>query len=233
MTHFVIIAQIRSGYQHFANMLHSHPDILCLGEIFVLPQLIRVRSLFGADVPAYEGGDQVRYIQDVLVPYASQHNRQALGFKLNYTSRELWPYVQEQQWQVIHLVRRNLLDRLLSEKLAITEGKWNFREYTQQVPIKLEELVAYTEDSYRHQRDTDEAFPCALKIFYEDMISQPTLMNRVLAYLDVKDWTLSSTMIKQRVGPQHKYISNYRELSRDILRRKPEYRRFLTDIPIV
>jgi hypothetical protein len=234
MKWFVILAQIRTGYQLLANQLHHRDDILSLGEIFVYPEDVRIRSLFGAEIRHFEVGEpQKDYLRNIVEPYAKSIGAKATGFKLNYTDHELWPYIRQQRWHVIHLVRQNLLDRLLSEKLAVLETKWNYKEYTQQVEISLEELEGYSEDSYMHQRRVDSLFSKnpMLKVMYEDLAVEPA--HRVIEFLDLTPGPLVTTMPKQRSGCQRQFIRNYDQLYEQIIKKKPEYKKFLTDIPIM
>jgi hypothetical protein len=46
-----------TGYQLLANQLHHRDDILSLGEIFVYPEDVRIRSLFGAEIRHFEVGE--------------------------------------------------------------------------------------------------------------------------------------------------------------------------------
>jgi hypothetical protein len=234
MKWFVIIAQIRAGYQLLANQLHHRPDILSLGEIFVWPEDVRIRSLFGAKIRHFKTGEsQQDYLTEVVQPYAESLGKQAVGFKLNYTNQELWPYIRNQRWHVIHLARHNLLDRLLSEKLAVLERNWNYDEYTSQVEISLEELHGYSLDSYQHQRRVNNLFSKnpMLKVYYEDLAVEPA--HQVIEFLGLPPGPLMTTMIRQRSGCQRQFIKNYDQLYQRIMTERPDFKRFLTDIPIM
>ncbi len=228
MQHFIIFAQIRTGYQYLTNMLLRHPQICMLGEIFVHLDQVRKSSLFGADIPPYEmGQDPVWYIRDVVDPYALRQGCQIVGFKQNYhppMTEQEWSYLAG--WKIIHLTRRNLLDRLLSEKLAIQENRWNFGDYQSTVEITAEELQLYSEASVSSQQVVlDHCSPYS--VVYEDLVANPSrFMSGVQGYLGVDILSLPSTLPRQRRGPQSQYISNYEGLSREL--QGTDYMRFLT-----
>ena len=125
MQHYVIIAQMRVGYQLLANLLNSHPQVLSLGEIFVDSYDVRISSMFNTNIPVYQPGQNpIVYIKNNIDTYAEQHGQKIAGFKLNYRQTEMWGLAKE--WKVIHLSRKNLLDRMISEQLAMKEENWNF-----------------------------------------------------------------------------------------------------------
>lgn len=234
MKHFVIMAQIRTGYQLLASLLYSHSKVLSLGEIFVHPKDVRIRSLFGAKISPYEPDvDPVEYVEHTLDPYAEKIGAEILGFKLNYTEHILWDYMKSNDWHIIHLTRRNLLDRLISQKLAIQETKWNFKEYTSTIEISASELHAYSDDSLIRQAKVNDFFN-PHSIIYEDLIKNPTkTVDSLLDFLGLPPQQLTSPMIKQRTGPQSQYISNYARLYSELVSSRSPYAKYLTDIPLI
>ena len=230
MNHYVIIAHIRVGYQYLASLLHSHPQILSLGEIFVDSKDVRSHSLFGAKIPVFEQDwNPILYIKDNIDPYAEQHQFKITGFKLSYEQDQFWDYIKE--WKIIHLTRTNLLDRYISEKLAIKEEKWNIQDYSKTIHIPTDCFIEYCDISIFNENAVNEYFN-PLKINYEEL-SNNTIetYSKILEYLEVEQCVLKSAVNKQRTKGQAHYISNYNQLYSDLI--KSEYSKYLTDIPMI
>lgn len=232
MKHYAIIAQMRVGYQLLTNLLGSHPDVLALGEIFVDSKDVRTDSMFGTNIPIYTINENpVLYIKNNIDKYAESHGYKITGFKLNYRQQDLWSVVKD--WKVIHLTRKNLLDRIISEKLAMQEQNWNFHEYSGRFNLSAHELNLYCEDSIFTGNTVDQFFN-PFKLYYEDLAyNTEETIAKVLEYLELEPKPLNTIMKKQRTKSQSAYIANYKELYSELMSSKSEHRRYLTDIPII
>jgi LPS sulfotransferase NodH len=212
MQRFVIIAEMRSGYQWLISLLNSHPQILCLGEIFNVDAEVRRLSLFGHPIPVRDDSyDPISYLEDVVEREAGRRKAKAFGFKVNYTNEQeiLWPYFEQKGWLVVHLTRRNLLDRLLSEMLAIQEQNWSHGSYRTSVEIPFDELRWRTEQSWNWQKKTRESFRDVFEVEYEQL---PQIANEVVRRLGLPEYHLVSKLKKQHVQTHSRSISNYRQL---------------------
>jgi len=243
MTNFVIIAELRSGYQLLATLLNSNPEVLCLGEIYGRKRSVRIQSLFGNEVPVLEDSDSsVNYFKTVLAPLAERTNRKAFGFKLNYVDcmendnwRELWDFIASERWHVIHLRRLNVLDRAISEKLAIEQWRWNNEQYDTQIRITFDELEFYYQRALRWQKWANDHFKNSpiCHVTYEELTRQRyQTCQKVQEFLGVQPRELTSFMQKQRVGGQATFVKNYRRLYSQCVSH-PIYKHWLTDIPVI
>jgi len=239
MKNFVIVAELRSGYQMLATSLNSHPGIFCFGEIFGSDKAIRKKSLFNQQIPVLEdNGNPVNYIKNVLSTYAKNKGLRAVGFKLNYVCarkpdwRCLWDHVREEQWSVIHLTRNNLLNRMTSQLLADQENNWSFQEYKTTVEITPEHFLFAWNRSREWQQNLREEMKGVpiLEVTYEDMDESPQgIFNEVQYFLEVKPKALKIPMVKQQTKRQSEVISNYRELYSYVMENRPDLAHYFED----
>lgn len=135
---FIILAAERTGSNLLSGMLDSHPRIVTGGEFFnpVLMEQVRVPWHLAADAERKDLAnlrttDPIAFLGTVQ-NQAAKANYGAVGFKLMYNHSDRLPAVREhlssdKQLRVIHLTRRNLLERLLSKRRAELTGKWQQR----------------------------------------------------------------------------------------------------------
>lgn len=243
MKNFLIIAELRSGYQFLSTLLNSNPKILCFGEVFGRRKEVREQSLFQHKIPASEPmNSAVAYVENTLGPYAANIGKESFGFKLNYNDcreeenwRSLWNHVSEEKWNIIHLQRHNILDRALSQKLAIKQWRWNHEQYDTQVRITFDELNWYYESSMKWRQWANEFFHDSqiYNLYYEDLVGlqNKKYYKEIQEFIGVSPVELRSNMKKQRVGGQSTFLVNYRHLYNQCIKH-PIYKSFLTDIPI-
>ncbi len=130
VTHFCIFATQRSGSSWLFNLLDSHPEIRCFGELFLYePRSVRPDA---ALLPFYEyrrgqPGRRPRITStylDEVAGLAGDHR--AIGFKLMYDQLALFPEVFvdwfKRRFRVIHLVRSNPLDVVISRQRVRSTG---------------------------------------------------------------------------------------------------------------
>lgn len=224
MRNFLILAEVRSGYQLMATLLNSNPQVICLGEIFGSDRDIRAKSLFQFPAPVIEETDlAVDYVQRISKTARSKRCR-AFGFKLNYVCARsqnwsgLWDYAVAKRWHVIHLRRENLLDRLISERLASSDNNWNHNEYDNKIQINIHDLEVSYQKSVVSQQWADQFFrknPVCNMTYEELDGNKEESCNKLQDFLGVTRRPLKTFMKKQRVGKQSKFVSNYTELYRD------------------
>jgi LPS sulfotransferase NodH len=243
MRNFVIIAELRSGYQLLSTLLNSNPEILCFGEIFGRKREIRIKSLFNNQIPVLEDKDSaVAYVHNILTKQAENTHRKTFGFKLNYVDclenenwLPLWDEIESNKWNVIHLRRLNILDRAISEKLAIKQWRWNYQQYDTQIRISFDELDFYYHRAKEWQEITNSRFQkCPIyDLTYEELTQQKNkTCEKLQNFLGVSPINLWSKMPKQRIGGQSTFLLNYRHLYSQCIKH-PIYKHYLTDIPVI
>jgi hypothetical protein len=128
-TRFIVLAETRTGSTMLWKLLKSHPSIEMRNE------------LFNPENPSQEKQKRINAtIKDpakALTEFLDNHiytdydqTVKAAGFKYAYNHRfvgnwdVVWSYLQRTRVHIIHLKRRNLLDRYLSFALAMRSNHW-------------------------------------------------------------------------------------------------------------
>ena len=136
---------------------------------------------------------------------------------------DLWSYLKESRdIKIIHLVRRNYLEKTLSAHKAIHSGQWGIGAtggFQQDVPLKVrlnyEELSQDFEAFRRMEEETDEFFRehSLLKLSYEDLIGNPEdTFESLFNFLGVPSINPSTNTQKQNQQCLRESIENYGEL---------------------
>ena len=148
----VMIARPRSGTNALRCVLNSHPDVLCLNEVFSIAdrtskdRLMRETNFFNFLV-RYANGDVTRIFPDqhetlfgaYLEHLRSLSNKRFILIDVKYTTMHFltapygrsYPYlfhlIRKFGLRVLHLTRKNYLRCALSQLKAETSGVWGCR----------------------------------------------------------------------------------------------------------
>jgi sulfotransferase family protein len=202
---FVLVSTRRSGSTWAADMLGSHPEVTCHGELFMpkgrgaqpplrvdtpfffdtLPR--RRRFAFGRVVAGWRYADRV---------FRAPGTR-AVGCKVAYGHLKgvpwLLAYLKLNDASVVHLVRRNKLAHLLSMESAKARGRYHalVGERVESEPVRLEArtLVAALEKEERMVRRARWLLARlglpTLEVAYEDLLADPEQFKTLLDFLGV------------------------------------------------
>lgn len=130
---FVILTTQRSGSYWLVNTLDNIPTVTCFGELFIGKPSIYKRGKtqipnFLHERPQLKGPRPVaifRYLDRVLSTSSTT------GFKLMYSqlrsSPELFAYLVARNIPIIHLIRRNILNSILSKLVAKETGQFHYK----------------------------------------------------------------------------------------------------------
>jgi hypothetical protein len=188
---FVIVAAERTGTNLLIGMLRDYPDCECGYELFnshnIARDIIPWRNLPADvydDLLALRKADPLGF-WNALCGRSEASGFRAAGFKLLYGHGLEQPelldaLVADESLLVIHLTRRNLLRRAISEEQARVSGKWAERSSdppTPRAPVALT-AIAIAQDIeliQQHQKLYEDAFKGhdVLRIFYEDLATRP------------------------------------------------------------
>jgi hypothetical protein len=158
----------------------------------------------------------------------------AIGFKIFYSqarttalARTVWEYLKrDQDVRIIHLVRRNLLESLLSLQTALVTNVWGLagnETNPAQAPVfevQPEEAQAYFRSVLEQRRITmaelDSPKRNILTVEYDRDLAADfeALMRRVQDFLDVPYAKLPPMLRKQGTEPVCERIRNYDSLRR-------------------
>jgi LPS sulfotransferase NodH len=240
-TPFVIFATQRTGSTWLMDSLDAHPAVAAYDELLLAGGI--GNGYWGRkDLEFFEAYYKrncthvntitralwsVRYLNRV---YSSQQAAEAIGMKLMYD--QLWKnpwlclYLIRHRVRVLHLVRANLLDVVLSLEMVKARNQphaWKHHMVeTSTVTLDPDAVMSTLhtlEFRVRFARRLLAALPLrCLEISYERLVSEPALLNDVLAFLGVQSAQSAdvngSKFKKLNTLKQSELIDNYAEVER-------------------
>jgi LPS sulfotransferase NodH len=236
---FVLLSTQRSGSTWAIDMLDSHPAVIAYSELLLegargTPQWGGTKDLvFWND---YRDGERAgrpdaprrellfAYLDRVYEPRGQAG---AIGFKLMYGQfgafPELADYMRSRGLAVIHLIRENLIDILVSKETAVRRDVFHSRggERLDEIRIRLEagqllkRLEAQGAEVQRARRAIADLGVRCMEVVYEDLMSDPGLFERLLAFLGVSadPTALRSSLRKLNRASHEEIVENYGEVA--------------------
>ena len=246
---FVIVSLARTGSTYLESLISSHPDILTFREIFGVRKsfpgyrgLVYFYTLFHKPnvhhafkvlfhknfnlIRALIFRSPVQTFLSTLLFGSYPSAIKGVGFKyhLYHGTRlpELKEYLrQHKEIKIVHLIRKNYLHLLVSEKLAQASSQWKLRNKTMNKARDIRFFLkkAECENTFlqreKQEKDAEALFPGhdILIINYEDLVhNQEWTLDRVQEFLGVQKRHLSSPLKKQRTRRLSEVIENYESL---------------------
>jgi LPS sulfotransferase NodH len=234
-TPFVVLTTQRNGSTWVMSVLNSLDGVSGQGELFLpRPRSPDVRWDSGFAYPRYvESHEEVGRVRPFSVfRYLDRFYRTspgAVGFKLMYSQVRSYPetlaYLVRRRIPVVHLVRRNHLDVLISFAVKREIGRAHIltggdRPANVRVELPTESLVR---DLERLQRKHDVARKLLrglrlthLEVSYEQLAADPGRFDEVLEFLDLPTTaeTARSNIVRTRTGSQRDVVTNYDDVRR-------------------
>jgi hypothetical protein len=240
-TSFVIFATQRTGSNWLMGMLDAHPAIACYDELLLVggsgsgywgrtdleffePYYTRHRK---HDNPFDRALWSARYLNKLYFP---RKGTASIGMKLMYDqlwkNPGVWIYMIRHRVRIVHLVRDNLLDIVLSaETVKARKQPHALEGHTVETPAvminpqALLPALKSLEFRVKVARWLLTLLPVNyLELSYEQLIASPSLLDEVFAFLDVsvpsKSPALVSRFKKLNVSRQSDLIENYAEIVR-------------------
>ena len=125
---FVVLATPRSGSSHLVDLLDSHPQLSCLGELFnPHGAALRKLGLRNKNDMRQAGEKPLEFLHRVMnQQQESEPYKPYFGFKLmlHHDPRLIDHILEDLSWEVIVLERQNLLAQWTSAGLAKKTGRW-------------------------------------------------------------------------------------------------------------
>ncbi|MGH6924784.1 MAG: sulfotransferase [Propylenella sp.] len=233
----MLVGAERTGTSLLGGLIGSHPDAVYCGELFnpdflassTFPEQMRwaPEEVKAADLRA---SDPARFLAR-LVERAAESGYRAVGSKVLYShtncAEGLRDYLASaRSLRVIHLKRRNLLRRLLSEKRARATGVWWVdahearRSPQPRIALDIVECLQDFSQMEAMQVEHDALFKDhdVLEMYYEDVAPDPpSAGTRAAEFLGLdagKKMMVWSA--KTGVDTLDQAIANYSELREDI-----------------
>jgi LPS sulfotransferase NodH len=230
---FVVLSTQRSGSTWMIDMLNSHSGVVAYSELFISGGRGFPKWGGATDIPLWEAyrqghagepGERVlqRYLERIFEPRQDR----AVGFKLMYEQERAYPgilrYLAAQGGSILHLVRCNVLDVLISRETAAARGLYHARDAHRLTPCRirldasslvdrLTEQVSGVERARSRYRTL--GLPL-LEVCYEELCSRRADFSHVLSFLGVDPdaGSLSSTLKKMNPRSHRESIENYEEV---------------------
>lgn len=229
-TKFIILSTPRSGSNYLSQLLHNHPNIHSIGEIF------NPKTVWGnPGEPQWERSLIMKYYRNSLPVHFLKHavfkryatSIKACGFRLFYDHIDNTRFTDVAKFiekcrdiKIIHLIRDNTLRSVISFFIAKKTGEWLLwkknNRMVNKVYIKPQDCIARLNLLTAWQKKYTTYFPQnpILVAKYEDLSKSPqkTLKN-VQKFLGVPERKLKTTMVKQNPQRLETIVQNYQELA--------------------
>jgi LPS sulfotransferase NodH len=249
-TRFLLLATQRTGSTWVQEMLNSHPRVKVYTELFIAGS---------TGMPLWEPRD-IEFVntywqrharwprrltrQLLTIPYLqrvfAQPGYEAIGFKYMYDqilrSPLVLPYTALSKVHVVHLIRHNLLDMVISNQIAMKTGVFHVptdnrppipwapeppREHKIEVDADevIEQLSRLHRDRQRVRswlRFTQSRY---LELEYETLLQDPNSFGQIFDFLGLSSPSpraLHSGLRKIVTTPRSEVVENYCELERAI-----------------
>jgi LPS sulfotransferase NodH len=227
---FVIISTQRSGSTLLRTSLDSHPQIRCLGEVF-LPTYKQEHSYYEYLKSKGTSKTSAFLRKSALVYEHLDHlyggyTTNAAGFKVMYDQigdhRYGFPmvlrYIRGNDVRVIHLVRENSLNTCISKQFARATRTYHTDDSSAQTAMaidipKLIREIRSVEKGKSRWRAILDGDRC-LELSYEDFVdNKQAASRRLLDFLEVDSSVqLNSPLKKVLTAPLTESVLNYTEL---------------------
>ena len=252
MNNFVVMSTMRSGTTWLVSLLDSHEQVTCAGEMLhadarQCDHITYHRELslgyYLRDRPGKR--ERAKHDQREVVFeyldwfYASAGDNTAPGFKLmlNHIRRfpEVIEYLVERNVRVILLLRRNLVDRLISHALFSTRERPETAKMKERIIDFVRrykfarkngngQLILNVSDCLRKLNSYEEENAALLRqsatcetemIYYHDLIdNKEDCLAHVFPFLGVDTMEVTSPRKKDRTVKISELVSNYGEFRR-------------------
>jgi LPS sulfotransferase NodH len=243
-TPFVILTTQRTGSTWLVTLLDSHPRVATYGELFLDAE--SRRPPFGAAglerFAYFRGASGLRarrplrtfaYLDQL---FAGTDGTAAVGFKLMYSQLRRYPeialYLCARRVRVIHLVRTNLLDMLISR--AAMNARRVAHVTRDHQGVEALQVTLNERSLYGHMRALDAqvgTFRRVLRalriphveVSYEQLVAGGSSLTSVVRWLGLPDAdasSLTSQIVKPNGDGSSRLVRNYDAVSKRLQRTK-------------
>lgn len=239
MTRFILLAAQRSGSTWVLDMLNSHPRVVGYSELFLRGGVDRPKIWAGEKdllqwqaflaehgPPRSRVARTYRLWQYLNRVYAPRPGIEAVGFKLMYiqqnVSRPLVPALVLRRVRVIHVIRRNVIDILLSKETAAARGALHAHSGDAVAAVRVRlPTETLLERIASHERQVEQARARFARlrlpyreVFYEDLVRENAEFDSLFDFLGTEPPgdRLSSPLQKLNPTSQADVIENYDEV---------------------
>jgi LPS sulfotransferase NodH len=232
---FVLLCHARTGSNLVLRALSAHRDVCMYGEVLNHDEQSRVALAKDSPDPRVmyrTGQDATAFLDQQIYGSVRRRATGAVGFKMFYEyarwqpeMRTAWRYlVDRSDIRVIHLTRLNLLDCIVSHKVAEMTGQW-YLEGGKRMPgkrgadpfwLNAEECHTYFDRIVTWRMWVARAMKdhAMLEIEYERDLCEDFggTMERIHNFLGVSRRKAQVELAKQRTRSPSEQLENYDEL---------------------
>ena len=238
ITKFIILTTQRSGSTWLVDMLNNHPNIVAFSELFL--------ENAAKDKPTWAGEKDILLRQAYLrkskgilkrfrpfscfrylgYVYSYKGSVNAIGFKLMYSQLwhcpEILVYLLLNKVCIIHLIRINILDVILSKEASLIRGSFHSFDNVGQVQVNLNtsNLLDRLRWGNRKIKLAKRLFSCSglpyIEVEYQELLSKSRKFDDMLNFLGIeKGKQKLETPLKKVNRESHmEMIANYEEVRR-------------------
>lgn len=208
---FIILSRSRSGTNLLLSLLNSHPNIRVDDEIFQNTGKIDFR-------------ERLQHVFSKQPYYVK-----ARGFKIFYyhpldeQNDALWDtLINMKDLHVVHLVRKNVLRAIVSQKIALSDGIWlSEKPYDHETrqkkkivldPESIDREIKKTA-MWKSRREANFKEHAVLNVFYEDLSENHDEQFKIVcSFLNVEYKKPKTNLKKQNPEKLSDLIAGYEEL---------------------
>lgn len=211
-TKFLLVAMGRSGGNLLSKSLNQHPNIYCNSA----------EPLIHENPPHYIRNNNIE-IRDWALNGPLLTDKQITGMRTQYfieksnygfTAMDLAKWAESQDFLIIHLVRKNISNMIISHFLAESNHSWIGKKYSNR-KIKIDPEIFCKKYIWLKEQQISWAANLnqCLTIYYEDLCENwDDNINLILDYLGVSRTTIKKAIEKQSAGDHRSYVENWNEI---------------------
>ncbi|STX28165.1 Uncharacterised protein [Legionella beliardensis] len=209
MKYFLILSAARTRSSYLEQLLNSHPNVVCHGELFHQDKVMARLPIVKDDLNYlnFRNTEPHKFLDDIDEKTKKTHpNADMLGWKLltyDYQIKHGLTAILARKPKIIFLTRENSLAWYSSLQLAIKTNVW----FTHQ-PITHQSQVTFCRKHYEEtiERQFREDLRVKRTVMAHDLeffpfdseeIGKPKAMTKLLKFLGLKSAALSSPIVQQ------------------------------------
>ncbi len=231
---FVLLSRQRSGSTWLMDLLDSHPEVRVYDELFNSEGYGPPRVGRNRDILCWKSYAALHRPKGRLAKlrlyfayldsqvYCRRPGVAVTGFKLMYnqaaTEMAVLAYLNVHHASIVHLIRRNYLDAILSQETSRARGVFHVEVGAELEAMRVEldtcSLLDRLADREAEVAAATRFFSAAglpyHEVYYEDLLGGPEALKPVLRFLRVReDRALSSCYAKVNSTDHRQLIANY------------------------
>lgn len=210
-THFILLANIRTGSTLLASLLNAHPDICCDGERFA-------DASFSAE--AAHQHLQQRIAQTTTAAYGFIFRLGQIHDASQSLSHHFLNTLVANGWRILFLRRENLMRQALSRLVAQQHATWHISERTAlpAIPIDCTKLLATMrrfEISNALYAQWTRAVPHTALVYEHDLRDahhHQATVNRICKTLSLPNKRVTTKLTRSTAPHLRDVVTNYDEV---------------------